>query len=181
MALDISVLIKIKEGDIRAFEKLFRQYYEPLCRYAASIIKDMDAAEEIVQELFYLLWKEREDLRIFLSLKSYLYGAVRNNALQYQEHLEVKSRYEETVTRDPVDYDSRTTPLAELEYKELQERITTILDTLPERRRTIFRLHRFEGKKYTEIARVMAISVKTVEAEMSKALKALKKVMDEDN
>lgn len=181
MVSNLSVVLRIKEGDIGAFEKLFREYYEPLCRYAASLTKDMDAAEEIVQELFYTLWKERESLRVFLSLKSYLYGAVRNNALQYLEHRDVENRYQEQVASQPANDDLGATPLSNLEYKELESRISAALATLPERRRTIFRLHRFEGKKYTEIAREMSLSVKTVEAEMTKALSALRKVIDERN
>lgn len=174
----LSVILKIKEGDIRAFEKLFREYYDPLCRYAASLTKDMDAAEEIVQELFYTLWKERESLRVFLSLKSYLYGAVRNNALQYLEHRDVESRYQEKVASLPADDNPGATPLSDLEYKELEGKINAALATLPERRRTIFRLHRFEGKKYAEIARQLSVSVKTVEAEMTKALAILRKVIE---
>lgn len=174
----LSVILKIKEGDIRAFEKLFREYYDPLCRYAASLTKDMDAAEEIVQELFYTLWKERESLRVFLSLKSYLYGAVRNNALQYLEHRDVESRYQEKVASLPADDNPGATPLSDLEYKELEGKINAALATLPERRRTIFHLHRFEGKKYAEIARQLSVSVKTVEAEMTKALAILRKVIE---
>ncbi len=173
---DLSVVIKIKEGDIGAFEKVFRQYYEPLCRYAATFTKDIDASEEIVQELFYTLWKERAGLHVFLSLKSYLYRSVRNNALQYLEHLDVRLRYREKVMHEPAENGINTTPLENLEYKELQKQIAGLLDSMPERRRRIFSLHRFEGKTYPEIARQLSVSVKTVEAEMSKALQAFKQI-----
>lgn len=175
---DLSVLIQIKEGNIRAFEKLFRQYYEPLCRYAATLTKNMDVSEEIVQELFYTIWKERANLHIFLSFHSYLYRAVRNNALQYLEHVDVQNRYREKIINESFLQNQHTTPLDNLEYKELQKQITDLLNNMPERRRHIFRMHRFEGKKYPEIARLLSISVKTVEAEISKALQALKKITE---
>lgn len=173
---DLSVVIKIKKGDIGAFEKLFRHYYEPLCRYAATFTKDNDASEEIVQELFYTLWKERGRLHVFLSVKSYLYRSVRNNALQYLEHLDVRLRYREKAMHEPAETGENATPLENLEYKELQKQITDLLDSMPERRRLIFTLHRFEGKTYPEIARQLSVSVKTVEAEISKALQAFRKI-----
>lgn len=175
---EVSALRKIRGGDIRAFEKLFRYYYEPLCRYAVSFTKDTEVAEEIVQELFYMLWKEREHLCIH-SLKSYLYGAVRNNGLQYLKHLEVRDKYREKLTRETVEGNYNLTPLDKLEYQELEERVARILETFPERRQRIFRMHRFEGKKYAEIARELSVSVKTVEAEISEVLKVLRKIIGE--
>ena len=86
MLNELFILSKIKEGDIKAFEEVFHRYYSPLCWYAAGIIGQMEVAEEIVEELFYVFWRERENLQIFCSVKSYLYGAVRNEVLQYCEH-----------------------------------------------------------------------------------------------
>ena len=83
MLNELFILAKIKEGDIKAFENVFRRYYSPLCWYAAGITGEMETAEEIVGELFYLFWKDREKLQIFRSIKSYLYKAVCNEALQY--------------------------------------------------------------------------------------------------
>ena len=73
--MDLFVLKKIKEGDIKAFESIFRLYYTPLCLYATSITGELEVAEEIVQDLFYVFWKERESLPILRSIKNYLYGA----------------------------------------------------------------------------------------------------------
>lgn len=83
MLNELFILTKIKEGDIKAFEEIFRRYYSPLCWYATGITGEMEAAEEIVEELFYVFWKDREHLQIFQSVKSYLYKAVRNAALQF--------------------------------------------------------------------------------------------------
>lgn len=69
--MDLFVLKKIKEGDIKAFESIFRLYYTPLCLYATSITGEQEVAEEIVQDLFYVFWKERESLPILRSIKNY--------------------------------------------------------------------------------------------------------------
>lgn len=174
---DLSVLKKIKEGDINTFEKIFRLYYSPLCLYAAGITGKMYIAEEIVQELFYVFWKEREKLQIFHSLKSYLYGAVRNRSLQYCEHQEVENLHKQAVLSKANNSDS-SNPQDMLEYNELEDLINRTLNKLPERRLRIFRMHRFEGKKYAEIASELSLSVKTVEAEMTKALQLLKKEVE---
>lgn len=97
MLNDLLTLTKIREGDIKAFEDVFRRYYSPLCWYAMSITGSMEAAEEIVEELFYGFWRDRERLPLFRSMKSYLYVAVRNQSFQYCEHLEVRNKYREFV------------------------------------------------------------------------------------
>lgn len=177
MINDLFVLTKIKEGNVKAFEGIFRLYYSPLCLYAAGITGNRDVAEEIVQELFYVFWKEKEKLQVFRSIKSYLYGAVRNQALQYCEHLEVRNRYREAVLAGNPD-GKPSDPQDQLEYKELETLIDKTLKKLPERRLRIFRMHRFEGKKYAEIASILSLSVKTVEAEMTKALQTLRKEIE---
>ncbi|MDH6358557.1 RNA polymerase sigma-70 factor [Parabacteroides sp. PF5-9] len=176
MLNDLLVLKKIKEGDIKAFEKIFKLYYSPLCLYATSLTGRSEAAEEIVQELFYVVWKEKEHLQIFRSFKSYLYGAVRNRSFQYLEHMDVRNRYRETVLSG--NQQTTVSPHEQLEYNELQTLIDQALQKLPERRLRIFQMHRFEGKKYAEIASLLSVSVKTVEAEMSKALQTLRKEIE---
>jgi RNA polymerase sigma-70 factor (ECF subfamily) len=174
---DLSELKKIKEGDINTFERIFRLYYSPLCLYAAGITGKMYIAEEIVQELFYVFWKERGKIQILHSLKSYLYGAARNRSLQYFERQEVRNRHREMVLLKTNDAHT-STPQDLLEYKELEDLINRTLDKLPERRLRIFRMHRFEGKKYAEIASELSLSVKTVEAEITKALQILRKEIE---
>jgi len=160
MLNELLILTKIKAGDIKAFEELFRCYYSPLCWYAASITGRIEVAEEIVEELFYVLWKDREQLQIFQSVKSYLYRATRNQSIQYCEHEEVKERYRESILTAPS-----------------SEQVTDPHQQM-ERRMRIFKMHREEGKKYAEIALLLSLSVKTVEAEMTKTLRTLRKEIE---
>lgn len=174
---DLLLLKKIKEGDIKAFEYIFRKYYSSLIFFATGITGRTDVAEEIIQDLFYVLWKEHENLNILRSLKGYLYGAVRNRALQYCERRKLDEKYRGTINVASVEI-TQTDAQDDIEYKELEDVVKKTMEKMPERRRKIFNMHRFENLKYMEIAEILSLSVKTIEAEMGKALKTLRKEID---
>lgn len=172
---DQYLLGRIKKGDIGAFEKLFHRFYPGMCSYAEKLVGQEAVAEEVVQDVFYNIWKNREVFRISSSLNSYMYRSVFNNAMM---HLR-KSRREilfEDNSFEPEGFASD--PVEELEGSEVNEVINNTLENLPERTREIFMLNRFDGLRYKEIAAKLSISVKTVEANMGKALKALKTSLD---
>ena len=171
--LQKSIVNKIKQGNIHAFEIVFRKLYSPLCGYANKMINDHDKAEEIVQEVFYIIWKNKERLTIKVSLKSYLYKSVQNSCLQMAQHQLVKEKYRQFVINR--ENDKQLSPETELEVKEINKAIDQTLDALPERCKEIFYMNRFEGLKYREIAEKLSVSQKTVEANISKALKHLLK------
>lgn len=165
--------IGIRNDDIAAFEILFRKYYADLVNYSFSILKDFDASEEIVQDFFYNYWKNRKEINIKVSIKSYLYRSIRNNSLKYLDSLAVRRKYADRVmasSKDYTDFENN-----ELEFAQLNELIEEALKELPERSGRIFRMSRFEGMKNEEIAKELSVSVKTVEANMGKALKLLRK------
>lgn len=175
---DFYIQRKIQGGDIREFERLFVKYYEPLCRQANKILRDMDTAEDIVQEFFYNFWKNRTSLSLKLSLNAYLYQSIRNNALHYLQHLAVRETYARQVINDFQGLEQVET-LKDVEMQELNRAINATLQQLPERCSRIFRMNRFEGKKYREIAEILSVSVKTVEADMGKALQLFRKSLKE--
>jgi RNA polymerase sigma-70 factor (ECF subfamily) len=178
MTDDQEITGRIREGDKTAFESLFRSSYVSLVRFAKTLVKDQDTAEEIVQELFFRLWKEREKLKIESSLNGYLFRSVHNRCLHHIEHLKVVSRHAERVSPQiPLD-DSDPSEL--LIHKELQAKIAAVIEKLPERCGRIFMMNRFEGMKYAEIAVKLEISVKTVEADMGRALKEFRKELSEN-
>lgn len=176
--LDELLAIKhIREGNIKAFEKVFRLYYSSLVFYSYGITGRKEIAEEIIQEIFYRLWKERENIRVTHSLKSYLYAAVRNESLQHNEHIMVRERYRQQLLSAEKTA-PEPSPHEDLEYRELESIINRTLINMPERRRRIFQMHRYEGLKYKEIAERLSLSVKTIEAEMTKTYQALRKEIE---
>jgi RNA polymerase sigma-70 factor (ECF subfamily) len=163
---------QIRGGDKKAYEQLFRQYYQALCNYAFSVIKDGVEAEEVVQNLFYNLWNRRETLEINISVKAYLYRAAHNDCLNRIKHAKVRTVYAE-------DYKSSVSgayddSLKTLHAKELNKKINSAIEELPEQCGLVFRLSRFDNLKYNEIAAQLDISVKTVENHMGKALKLMR-------
>lgn len=177
MSSDSDIIGRIRQGDKQEFEKLFRSSYVSLVRYAKTMLRDHDAAEEIVQELFFRLWQDRQTLTVKSSLNGYLFRSVHNRALHYIEHQKVVSRHVGEMT---VRAELGSEPVTEaIYYSELQTRVARVLERLPERCRLIFRMSRFEGLKYNEIADKLAVSLKTVEADMGKALREFRKALAE--
>lgn len=162
----------ISRGDKRAFELVFKSQYALLCRYAKSLINDLDEAEEVVQNMFYIIWSKRETLEITGSLKAYLYRAVHNDCLNKLKHQAVRKVHAEDYKHS--NSQAHEDSVKQLQAKELRQKIEQAIDTLPEQCGKVFRLSRYEELKYQEIAEQLSISVKTVENHMSKALKHLR-------
>jgi len=162
---------KIKKGDEKAFEKLFHQYYGILCSFATKIIKDDVAAEEIVQDLFVKIWEKREQLFIETSLKNYLFRSIRNLCLNFIQHNKTKIRHAQIVLSE---VESNLSDDSNYPEVDLFVKIEESINSLPEKRQEIFRLSRQEGLKYYEIAQKLNISIKTVETQMSLAIKTLR-------
>ncbi|MDA3952685.1 MAG: RNA polymerase sigma-70 factor [Bacteroidales bacterium] len=167
--LDKKALNRISEGDIKQFELVFKEYYERLCHFAITYVKNAEQSEGVVQDTFYNIWKNHKTLNITTSLKSYLYAAVRNNCLQELRTRSLDIKYENYYKSHFVN--ESISPADELNAKELSNVINKALNSLPERCREIFKMSRYEGLKYHEIADKLSISIKTVEANMGKALK----------
>lgn len=170
---DQEILDIFKEDGSKGIELIFSQYYEVMCRSAMRITKGRSLAEDIVQEVFYELFRKRDTINI-QSLSGYLKRAVYNRALN-----KVKSK------RDTVDSDDLNVELSDnsitsqegMEYKELEDYLNDVIDGLPEKCRLVFVLNRFEELSYKEVAEKLQISVKTVENQMSKALRILREEM----
>jgi RNA polymerase sigma-70 factor, ECF subfamily len=162
---------KIKTGDEKAFETIFRHYYPHLCLYATQLLKNDSAAEEIVQELFLRVWEKRKETEIETSLKNYLFRAVKNHCLNYIKHNKIKRNYSQKILAET----ESVTPSDNFETQtELFQKIEESIAELPEKRQEIFRLNRQEGLKYREIADKLNISIKTVETQMGLAIKTLR-------
>lgn len=168
----------IRSNDQQAFERLFKHSYRPLTAYAFRFVRDLPTAENIVQDVFLKLWQNRGTLTVTTSLEHYLFRAVRNHCLNFLDKAKVRSAYlRMQAGREELNEDYRGF------YPEigLLEIIEKEICALPEKRQEIFRLAREEGLKYREIADQLKISVKTVEAQMSLALKQLREALKKFN
>ena len=153
------------------FEKLFNTYYSNLCAYANNFLKDVDASEEVVQEVLFKLWTNRESIEITSSVQSYLFRAVRNVSLNVLKHINIREDYKQ---QNEYERQNELSSEDEMIVSELEQRIRHTIDLLPMERKKIFIMSRYEGLKYKEIADKLNISVSTVENQMVKALKFLR-------
>jgi len=161
----------IRGGDEAAFDAVFRQWYEPLCHYAARLTDgDMDEAEDLVQQVFVKIWEQRARLDIAWSLKAYLYKTVHNAALNRLRAARTRSKYLEF---NAAQLENEQVP-PDHAASELNERLQKALGLLPPQCRHVFELSRFEELKYREIADQLGISIKTVETQMGKALRIMR-------
>jgi len=174
---DELLIFQIKTGDKNSFEVVFRKYYQDLCRYSFRFVADSHFAEEIVQDFFFKFWLKRESLDVSSSLRSYLFRAVQNHSLNHIEHQKINKKYADYIGFQTQGNGSPFTDF--MIEKELEQQIQKAIVALPARRREIFELSRFEGLKYQEIADRLKINIKTVEAQMVKALEQLRSDLSE--
>ncbi|WP_175437480.1 RNA polymerase sigma-70 factor [Crocinitomix algicola] len=174
------ILFGLKDSiafNLTTFENLFKSHYSELCAYANSFLNDIEAAEETVQALFVKLWENRSSVGFDRSPRAYLYSATKNACFNQLRHLKVKEAYK-IHNQEEMEH-SQFNIEDDLQAQELEIKIRKAIDRLPEGRRKIFILSRFEGKKYKEIAEQLKISIKTVENQMGSALKLLKEDLAE--
>jgi len=165
--------MRIKLGDEQAFELLFRKFYVRLCSFANKFLDDPEEAQEIVQEVFTKIWEGRNDIDPEDSLRSYIFKIAQNLSLNKLRRKKVESRYTEIYKLVYIEQQEFSVHES-LMAMELEENIANSIGKLPAECRKIFELSRIEGLKYREIADTLHLSVKTVEAQMSKALRSLR-------
>jgi RNA polymerase sigma-70 factor (family 1) len=171
---DLEILAGIKKGDEKAFDYLFNIYYDDLCNYAVTIIKDGDLSEDIVQNIMADLWINRQKVSIHSSLRSYLFRSVYNASIDHLRHIRSREKFlSDSVFEDSSSFEST------VEYQELTKRINDVIETLPEQCKVIFRLSRFENLKYREIAQKLNISENTVDTQIRRALKKLRESLND--
>jgi RNA polymerase sigma-70 factor (ECF subfamily) len=158
-------------GTTESYEALFKHYYAPLVVYACKYVSDIDIAREIVQDFFVKLFEKRNSLSIDTSVKSYLYRSVYNCCINYinQRNLQDKHLRNIEFGRENDVYLEN-----EINTIELQQKIYEVIESLPAKCRRIFKMNRLEGLKNEEIAKQLNLSKRTVETQISKALKILR-------
>jgi RNA polymerase sigma-70 factor (ECF subfamily) len=170
--------LRIMLGDEAAFELLFRKYFLRLCGFANKFLNQPEEAREIVQDVFSKLWEERKNIDPELSLIAYLFKIVQNKSINILRRKKVESKYIEVYRLVYVE-NKEVSPYQSLLAHEIDDSIANAMTKIPPKCRRIFELSRVEGLKYSEIAATLQISVKTVEAQMSKALQILRHELGE--
>jgi len=154
------------------FEKLFKEHFTGLCYFAQKYLGDLDSSKEVVHAVFVKIWENRSEFDFEKPAKSYLFTSVYNRSMNViRDNKKFSNPEDEEVHTATLEQGEFTDTM---EVSELEGKIKMSIQKLPEKCREIFELNRFEGKKYAEIAEHLNISIKTVEAQMSKALKILK-------
>lgn len=180
--IEKAIIEKVKNADVASFEIIFRSNFDVLYRYALSFTGDSLEAEDLVQELFIWLWENKQYIKTDMSLKAYLIKILQNRALNKLKHEKVKQKYqkenskiieeEEKLQKDYIEYYQENSSSENIEIK-----ISTAIETLPEQCKKIFKLNRFEGLKYREISDKLDISLSTVKNQMSIALRKLQEIL----
>ncbi len=163
---------QVRAGDDAAFERLFKTYFNDLVSFSETYVASPDIAEDVVQDVFLKIWSAGEAWQPKGSLRAYLFAAVRNESFYHLRRYRNRSRLLELWK--PNDAAPEHTPETELEHKQLQSAAERAIEAMPERRRHIFTLSRQHGLTYAEIAALLGISVKTVDTQMGRALKAIR-------
>jgi RNA polymerase sigma-70 factor (ECF subfamily) len=179
MVISESELIeKLRDGDRNTYVRLFKENYKNLVLYAKKFVLDTEIARDLVQDVFIYLWDRRRQLNIERSIDSYLYRAVHNASVNHLKRESTKANYIKQFLLN-LNGDTYATSTSEDVYEitvhnDLLTRIESIIESLPEQCRNIFRMSRFKGLKNKEIAEIYSISPRTVETQIYRALKVLK-------
>lgn len=163
---------------MEAYECIYNNYWQPLYAYVYNRLKSKEAAEEIIQEVFFSLWSRRETLEITHSLSAYLYTAVKYQLFNYIKADKVRKTYADHFTR----YEKKMTDNSNEENIEFSDLITAVekeVTKLPEKCQQVFRMSRNEHRSIRDIAALLNISHKTVENHLTKALRHLRTAFGE--
>jgi RNA polymerase sigma-70 factor, ECF subfamily len=166
------LIVRLKEGDQTAFELLFHFYYPGLVVYTSQFTADRNDAEEIVQDFFVRFWQKHQQIIPSDTFKNYFFSSVKNSSLNFLKHKKIEAKYlkelsdlaSQHLVYDPDLYLST----------ELQQRIKDSINLLPERCREIFMMSRIQGMKNDEIAKELELSKRTIETQISNALKVMR-------
>ena len=176
---DNNVIIYLREGNEYAFRFIFDKYYDFLCMVADSYLRDEYISETIVGDIIYNLWEIKDNIDIKYSLRSYLVRSVKNRCINYlqQEYIQREisiNQYEDKAAIEELFFIENKHPLESLLEQELGNKINSIINELSPECRAVFKMSRFDGMKYEEIASELNISVNTVKYHMKNALGKLR-------
>ncbi|AHW58850.1 RNA polymerase sigma-70 factor, ECF subfamily [Draconibacterium orientale] len=172
-------LTSFKKGDEHAFKIIFEDNYDRIVGFCLQFIPDREEAKNIAQQSFVKLWLNREEVNTINGICAFLYTAAKTECLNFLRHEKYKSEYQKNTLKIKENLLNRqileSFHFNKLEYQELEGMIQLALEKLPERCRIVFEKSRFEGKKNREIADELGIAIKSVESNITRAIKILRK------
>lgn len=162
----------LKEGDTLGYEILFQKYYVRFVNFVKNLLKDHQAAEDIVQNVFMKVWVNRVSLHTDQSIHNWMYVLTKHEVLNHIRNRKVTTQVEQLLAPDSPDH-----PLTDdgADYRELDQRIKEFISLMPEQRRKVFMLSRYRGMTNRQIAELLDISVRTVDRHINLALTSLRK------
>lgn len=172
--IDRPLVLRLKEGDNQAFEKLFHRYHKKVFYFALRYNNSREDAEGVVQDVFIKIWNERKSLKEDLSFNSYVFTITKNHLFNINRKKLNEKAYREYFVHHFTRIDNR--PEEDIIYSDLKKKIDDVIEDLPTQRRKIFIMSRREGMSNKEIAEELGLSVRTVEVHISLALKTIKKI-----
>lgn len=174
------LVVKIRDkSDLDAFKIVFERYNAPMINYAKNFVSDIEQAKDITQDTFVSFWENRKKIKSPDALRSFLFKSLKNNCLNYLKHNAIKEKHKETaifeIKKLELQYsDALNKTFIDYQDTELANQLNKVLKELPDDRRKIFEMSRFDGLKNKEIAEKLNLSVRTVDTQIYRALKQLK-------
>jgi RNA polymerase sigma-70 factor (ECF subfamily) len=178
---DRRLVERIRAGDVSAFEALYQRYWTRLYSFCFRYVQSAEEAEDVVQDVFFRIWRARDAWRVVGKLDSYLYLAVRNGAFDRLQHAAVVQRWRQGVAADPELAETRVTSGLEQAFQaaDVEAAVERALAEMPEKRRAVCVLRWTDGLSYAEIAARLGIAEKTVETQIARGLKFLRERVTE--
>ena len=179
---DRELVARVRAGDEHAFEALYLAYSDGLGAYVTGLIGSHEKAQDVVHDLFLHLWEHRHSIEIPHAFASYLFRAARNRALDHVRHERVTAEYRARVARSDASFENQVQPppsaQAVVEAQDLERAVAAAIASLPPRCREVFLLNRRHRMTYAQVAQTLGISQKTVEVQMTRALRDLRLALE---
>lgn len=166
-------LYQLNNKELEAFEFLYRFYYKILVLYSLQFVDQEDVANDLVQEVLISLWEQELSFDSFSAVKGFLYNSVRNRSLNHLKHLKVENRYIQLKSHDNNEQEDIW---KEIEEQEIYRQVFAAIEELPPRCKKVFEMH-LQGKKNSEIASLLNLSIETVKTQKKRAMRHLRKRM----